>query len=269
MKKIALLLAVAMLFGLFVLAGCATTPAESSQEPAPASSEEPAPASSEEEPVVESSEEEPVVESSEEEPVVESSEEEPVVESSEEEPIVESSEEPAPGNKLKVPKKLDTFFVVGYDVAELEGAGLVYTIADLTGGWSHHIAFAPVDDNPGFYEVVAVSSGAAGQGAALSVPAGGFVYAINAGNNWPALMADKKGDGASGAWYDDETHLHMPNMNTDYAAAAFEFAGAVSVGEIYYIEGLDFETQEIPTSTPDKDYWDPDYEVTSKYGLVK
>ncbi|MBO4366779.1 MAG: hypothetical protein J5843_03875 [Clostridia bacterium] len=91
MKKTALLLAVVMLLGLFVLAGCATTPAESSVEPAPASSEEPAPASSEE--PVDASSEEPVVESSEEEPVVESSEEEPVVESSEEEPVVESSED--------------------------------------------------------------------------------------------------------------------------------------------------------------------------------
>lgn len=269
MKKIALLLTVAMLLSLVVLAGCTTTPAESSVEPAPASSEEPAPASSEE-PVAESSGEEPVVESSEEEPVVESSEEEPVVESSEEEPVVESSEEPAPSNKLKVPKKLDTFFVTEFNPeAEREGAGHVYTAVDGGGGWSHHIAFAPVEDNPDFYEVVAVSNGALGQGTALSVPEGGFVYAINAGNNWPELMADKKGDGASGAWYDDETHLHMPNMNTDYAKAAFEFAGAVSVGEIYYIEGLDFETEEAPTSTPDKDYWDPDYEVTSKYGLVK
>ena len=262
MKKIALLLTVAMLLSLVVLAGCTTTPAESSLEPAPASSEEP---------VAESSEEEPVVESSEEEPVVESSEEEPVVESSEEEPVVESSEEePAPSNKLKVPKNLDTFFVTEFNpAAEREGAGHVYTVVDDGGGWSHHIAFAPVEDNPDFYEVVAVSNGALGQGTALAVPEGGFVYAINAGNNWPELMADKKGDGASGAWYDDETHLNMPNMNTDYAKAAFDFAAAVSVGEIYYIEGLDFETEEAPTSTPDKDYWDPDYEVTSKYGLVK
>ena len=97
MRKIALLLALALMLGICAFAvGCDTVKPAESSEPAPVeSSEEPAPASSEE-PVVESSEEEPVVESSEEEPVVESSEEEPVVESSEEEP---SEDEPSEDDK--------------------------------------------------------------------------------------------------------------------------------------------------------------------------
>ncbi len=143
MKKTALLLAVALLLSLFVLAGCATTPAESSQEPAPASSEEPVAASSEE-PVVESSEEEPVVESSEEEPVVESSEEEPVVESSEEEPVVESSEDagdPAGADPSTVKTDKDVTKVSGDNLAmgasvkgvSINGSNPAYC-ADLTDG---------------------------------------------------------------------------------------------------------------------------------------
>ena len=110
MKKIALLLALALMLGICAVAvSCdPAKPAESSVEPAPASSEEPAAASSEE-PAAASSEEsaaasseEPVAESSEEEPVVESSEEEPVVESSEEEPS--EDEQPADNANLALGK---------------------------------------------------------------------------------------------------------------------------------------------------------------------
>jgi len=266
MKKIALLLAVALLLSLFALAGC--TPATTESSEAPAASSEAEPASSEAEPA--SSEAEPEPASSEAEPEPESSDEpEPEPASSDEpEPEPASSDEPAPSNKLKVPKNLDTLFVCAYNETEAEGAGIVYTVQDGGGTWSHHIAFSPVEDNPGFYEVVEVSYGSSGEGKAVAVPAGGFVYAINAGNNWPELMKDKAGDGKSGAWYDDMDHLNKPNMNTAYAAAAFDFGGSVAVGEIYYIEGVDLETEEIPTSTPDKDYWDPDYVCTAKYGLV-
>ncbi|MBP5231456.1 MAG: discoidin domain-containing protein [Clostridia bacterium] len=78
MKKIAILLAVAMLLGIFALAACTPAPAESSNEPAPAaSSEEPAPEPSSEEPAPEPSSEEPAPEPSSEEPAPEPSSEEP------------------------------------------------------------------------------------------------------------------------------------------------------------------------------------------------
>ena len=98
MKKIALILAVAMLLGLTAFAvSCTTTPAESSEEPAPAtSSEAPAPAESSEEPApAESSEEPAPAESSEEPAPAESSEDEPEpAESSEEPEPAESPDEP-------------------------------------------------------------------------------------------------------------------------------------------------------------------------------
>jgi len=251
MKKISLLLALILVIGICAFAvACETAPAESSA-PA-ASSEEPAPAQSSEEPAP-----------------AESSEEPAPAESSEEPAPAESSEEP--GEELKVPANLDTFFVAAIDPEAIgEGQGIVYVNTyDISSSWSHHVAFAPVEGYEGFFEVAEVSYCNGGTAQPLTVPDGGFVYTIDEGNNWPELMKDKKGDGASGAWYDDETHLHMPNMNTVFAQNAFSFAGSVQVGEIYYFEGLDLDTLEIPTSTPDKDYWESDYVCTAKYGLVK
>ncbi len=126
MRKIALLLALALMLGICAFAvGCDTVkpvessepaPVESSEEPAPASSEEPVAASSEDEPApasVEPSEEEPSEEPSVEEPSEEPSEEEP----SEEEPS--EDEQPAENANLALGKPYtasDLFRMGGADV---------------------------------------------------------------------------------------------------------------------------------------------------------
>ena len=143
----------------------------------------------------------------------------------------------------------------------LEGTGEIYTETDPTGAWCYHLAFEPVKGKKTVFKLVEKTSNGE-DAAALEVPEGGFVYAINQGNNWPALMADKKGDGASGAWYDDETHLNMPNYNTENVLATWAIIPGLEVGEVYTFENLDLEGKTIPTSTPDKDYWDPEYVCT-------
>ena len=107
MKKISLILALAMLLGICAFAfSCTTTPTESSEEPAPAtSSEAPAPAESSEEPApAESSEEPAPAESSEEPAPAESSEDEPApAESSEDEPTPAEPSEDEPETSEDTP----------------------------------------------------------------------------------------------------------------------------------------------------------------------
>lgn len=128
MKKLSLLLALALILGVCAFAaGCGpATPAASSEEPAPASSEEPAP--------VESSKEEPAPASSEEPAPVESSEEEPApVESSEDEPEpVESSEDTEPETSGEQPTDNDNLALgKPYTISELFRMGG----ADAGWGW--------------------------------------------------------------------------------------------------------------------------------------
>ena len=98
-----------------------------------------------------------------------------------------------------------------------------------------------------------------------AIPEGGFVYSLNAGNNWPKLIADNnvKGDGATKLWYDDAAHLALPNYNTDNVKATWEIMDTFEVGKIYTITGLDLSGKTLPTTTPDKDYWDPEYVCTA------
>lgn len=56
------------------------------------------------------------------------------------------------------------------------------------------------------------ASPAPGNGVALEVPEGGFVWAINKGNDWPALIESAVGN----EWYYDDAHKAMP----DYTSVA-------------------------------------------------
>lgn len=150
---------------------------------------------------------------------------------------------------------------------EYEGAGVIWTHMDISGGWCHHAAFEPVEAGSNLYRLVEFVPGD-GSARRVSVPEGGFVLSANEGNNWPALMADKIGDGSSGEWYDDEKHLYMPNYKEANALALFDLLPRLSVGEVYLFEGLDLSNPVIPTSTPELDYWDPDYKTTATIALA-
>lgn len=235
MKKIALFLVLALVMSL-VLVACGEE--ENSSE---AVSE----ATSAEESIEESTEES------------EASEESEVSEASESGDIETEEEKP--------------FFISHYNDGSAEGAGVIFTETDAAGAWWHHIAFKPVEGHADVFEVVEVSIGTSGEGKVLAIPEGGFVYGVNVGNNWPQLIADGgcTGDGATGLWYDDQNHVALPNYATDNAQNAFALAGSFSAGQKYQIKGLDLENFEVPTSTPDKDWYDPEYVSTATIAKVK
>ncbi|MBO4277414.1 MAG: hypothetical protein J5925_03330 [Clostridia bacterium] len=159
-----------------------------------------------------------------------------------------------------------TFWLTHYDVNGVEGAGVVFTETDLGGPWWTHVAFAPVKGTADAYEIVAISAAGNGTGEELDVPEGGFVYALNMGNNWPQLVADNnvKGDGATGLWYDDAEHVGMPNYVSQGIQDMWAEVGTWSVGDQYVIHGLDLENFEVPTSTPDKEWYEYGYVCTGE-----
>ena len=239
-RTLCLVLAVVMAVCCFAGCGSSETPAASSEEPA-ASSEEPA-----------------------------ASSEEPAA-SSEEEPAESSEEEPAEPSEESVPDVGDSilFWVTHFNDGQVEGAGTIFTETDEGGAWWHHVAFKPVDGMENVFEVVEISRGDGGAGAPIAVPEGGFVYAVNIGNDWPTLCAGLTGDGSSGLWYDDEKHLAMPNYVTVQVTDAFAWAGALSVGQQFLVEGVDFEKEIVPTSTSDLSWYDPGYICTAHITPLK
>ena len=252
MKKLAFALAmlIALTGCLFALASCgeeeeSSAPAESSATASetPAASSEEAPAASSEEAPAESSEEAPA-------------------ESSEEAPI-EASEDSVPDIGDSV-----LFWVTHFNDGQVEGAGTIFTETDEGGAWWHHVSFKPVDGMENVFEVVEISRGDGGAGVSLTIPEGGFVYAVNIGNDWPTLCAGLTGDGSSGLWYDDEKHLAMPNYVTVQVTDAFAWAGALSAGQQFLIEGVDLEKKIVPTTTPDLNWYESGYICTAYAAAV-
>ncbi|GEM_PF-1344530 len=185
-------------------------------------------------------------------------------------PKEESKDEPKEESKEEKPAYTvvseKNFFVMGYDVEECDGCGIVYTVADTASGWSSHYAFTPNDD--GTFTLTGTSIGiGSGAGVALSVPEGGFVYVLNQGNNWPDLMKDKKGDGASGEWYDDETHLALPNYTSAAVLEAIANANLWKVGNIFEFDGLDLEDKELIDEN-DVQYYEDSYVCSLKVRLL-
>ena len=260
MKKLAFALAmlIALTGCLFALASCgeeeeSSAPAESSATASetPAASSEEAPAASSEEAPAESSEEAPA-------------------ESSEEAPAT-SEDEPGEASETDVPDIGDSvlFWVTHFNDGQVEGAGTIFTETDEGGAWWHHVSFKPVDGMENVFEVVEISRGDGGAGVSLTIPEGGFVYAVNIGNNWPELCAGLTGDGSSGLWYDDEKHLSMPNYVTVQVTDAFAWAGALSVGQQFLIEGVDLEKKIVPTTTPDLNWYESGYICTANIAPLK
>ena len=103
------------------------------------------------------------------------------------------------------------FWLTHYDDDTREGAGVGFSTAFYLPYWRCY-GFKPVDGTEHSVEIVALETKDT-NGSEVAVPAGGFVFAINTGNNWPQLVAENnvKGDGATGLWYDDPEHVAMPN----------------------------------------------------------
>lgn len=158
-------------------------------------------------------------------------------------------------------KSVSPVFVSHIQADGFEGAGTVWYDYDNGFGCSHHAAFEPVSNSQHVYRLVEFVSGADGNAHSISIPENGFVLTVDEGNNWPELMKDKTGDGSSGAWYDDEEHLHMPNYASENAQSLWNLLPTLEVGQVYTVYGVNRDWREVPTFTPGKDYYDPDYQT--------
>ncbi|MBQ0092901.1 MAG: discoidin domain-containing protein, partial [Clostridiales bacterium] len=153
------------------------------------------------------------------------------------------------------------FWLTHYNDGNVEGAGTVFTETDEGGAWWHHVAFKPIEGVANAFEVAEIALGSDGEGTPLTVPEGGFVYAVNIGNNWPELCEGLTGTGTT--WYDDPAHLAMPNYVTIGGTDAFAWAGSLTVGDQFVFTGLDLEGKVVPTTTPDKDWYEEGYVCTA------
>jgi len=90
-------------------------------------------------------------------------------------------------------------WLVKYNDATIEGAGVVFTEKYEGAAWWFHAAFVPTDVE-GVWKITEICDGiedsvvgGAGGGKAqpLAIPEGGFVYAINVGNDYPTLYPNE------------------------------------------------------------------------------
>lgn len=171
-------------------------------------------------------------------------------------------------------EEVNVFWLTHYNDHFAEGAGVIFTAEDsdptqakddykvsdnkLNGegksapaytGWWLHVAFKPVQGFKTVFEVVDISNGLSdGHATILAIPEGGFVYAVNKGNNWPQLAKDYPDQYAGNANDPDYTN---PGVNAMTAAM-----GNWKVGDRFVITGLDFADFKLPTLTPDKAWYE-------------
>ncbi len=150
-------------------------------------------------------------------------------------------------------------WVTHYNDPISEGAGVIMTEPYEGAVWWLHIQFTPVDGEDGVFEVTDISDGRSlGDAHPLDIPDGGFVYALNTGNNWPQLIKDHPGE------YDDRAS--DPNYITKTCDAMIAVAATWKKGDKFIFTGLDLENAEdLPTSTPDYDWWEKDDQGNNLY----
>ncbi len=146
-------------------------------------------------------------------------------------------------------------FISHYDNFEAEGAGAIFTVAYEQCAWWNHYAFTPIEGTNAF-ELTEISIGiGTGAGTALAIPEGGFVYAINKGNDYPALYAQ---DPVLYAWC-----AGMPDYVNDACDASIALVGGWEIGDKFVFDGIDLENKTVPTTTPDLDWYADGYVCTA------
>lgn len=235
MKKLSLLLALLMVVCCFALASCdeeetTSTPATESQATEDASSTADESVADESTPATEEST-----------PATEES-------TPADESVTETPEGPTVGEP-------SMFWVSHFNDGFVEGSGVIFPTTDEAGGWWIHVAFQPVEVEglENVYEIVEITNGLAdGTAAKVAVPEGGFVWAANYGNNYPAINSDGSG-----------IDYTSPNCNDGIAAATLWM-----VGDKLQFTGLDLEGMTIPTTTADVEWYDDAYVCTATWAYV-
>ncbi len=163
----------------------------------------------------------------------------------------------APAEKPELSEGHSTFWLTHYNDISPEGAGSIFTSAYSGGAWWLHVAFSPVEGSNA-YEITEISNGVMnGDGTALSIPEGGFVWAGNYGNDYPAIYEK---DPVNNSWC-----AGMPNYVSAECNAMMQRALQWKLGDKFTFEGLDLSGKSVPTSTPEYVWYSPAYICTASY----
>lgn len=145
-------------------------------------------------------------------------------------------------------------WITHYNDNTTEGAGSIFTTEYSGAVWWIHFAFAPTDVED-VYTITAISNGIAdGSATALAIPEGGFVFALNVGNDYATINGNPNDI--------DYTSPNCSNAINDYAANWM-------VGMNIKFNGLDLEGFTVPTSTPDVKWYDDAYVCTATYSVYE
>ncbi|MBO5401648.1 MAG: hypothetical protein J6A85_00575 [Clostridia bacterium] len=172
---------------------------------------------------------------------------------------------------LSASAEATTFNVTHFNNSDVEGACVIFTTAYSGCTWWAHVAFAPVEGKENTYEIVEILNGLGdGSGAPLTIPEGGFVYGVNGGNNWADLAqaAIDAGNLESQWWYSAyqaDQEYYTTNFQNAATQAMITALGSWAVGDMFVFEGLNLDTLEVPTSTPDINWYDEGYTSTATY----
>ena len=149
---------------------------------------------------------------------------------------------------VEKPDNAKTFWVTHVNDNTSEGAGTIFTSSYEGAGWWLHVAFKPVSGKDGVYEIVNLSNGIDdGKATALAIPAGGFVWAINKGNDYPSLGLG-------------DTDYTSPNCDAMIAIAL-----QWQIGDKFTFYGINPIAPAVSTSTPGSYWYDDAYVCTSYF----
>lgn len=146
------------------------------------------------------------------------------------------------------------------DSFDLEGAGMILTPATGktigskgTFAWWVVITFE-WDASQSVYVVKQVNKAMNSDKSSTEIPANGFAYCVNTGNNWPALVEQNPATYGS---YKDK-----PNYVTDWGTNSTNYAGQVTVGSKAYLYGTDILNSTV--SNNGRNWYDSGY-VSNSY----
>lgn len=136
----------------------------------------------------------------------------------------------------------------------VEGAGTIFTSEYSGAAWWIHFAFAPTNVK-NVYTIKEISNGIAdGSATPVAIPEGGFVYALNVGNDYATINNNPNdinytSDGCNNT-VNDVTTNWMVGMNIKF-------------------NGIDFDNLSVPTSTPDVMWYNDGYVCTATYSVYE
>ncbi|MBQ8896522.1 MAG: hypothetical protein IJY88_07005 [Clostridia bacterium] len=144
-----------------------------------------------------------------------------------------------------------------FNNVQKEGAGIIVTDTSIKHSvWNNYYSFAPVAGT-NEYELVEISLGASlGTAVMPTLVEGGFIYAINPGNNYPQL--NETGD-TVGKFPD------MPDYTSENCFSMMKSCESWKIGDRFLFGNLDLVGETIPTTTSDVEWYEEEYVCIATY----